>query len=124
MGEALGLILGYIRQGQFDAALIVVQRTVDIVLPGPLRAMVEKLEAESLVAVLGPAELERVRMYAALLAEEGAIHALRGHDQLAAERSRRALDLYAAAAAAGARLLPPDLERVEALRTRLAPGRA
>jgi hypothetical protein len=118
----VALIVRLVREGQYDPALIVVQRTVDLVLPGPLRAMVEKLKAASVVEVLGPAELERLRMYAALLAEEGALHALRGHHQLAAERSRRALELYEAAAQAGARLLPADLERVADLRTRPVPG--
>ena len=120
----MALIVRLVREGQYDPALIVVQRTVDLVLPGPLRAMVEKLEAASVVEVLGPAELERLRMYAALLGEEGAIHELRGHAQMAAERSRRALELYEAAVQAGARLLPADLERVADLRSRLEPGRA
>lgn len=120
----MALLLRLVREGQYDPALIVVQRTVDLVLPGPLRAMVERLEAASVVEVLGPADLERVRMYAALLAEEGAIHDLRGHHQLAAERGRRALELYEAVAGAGARLLPADLERVADLRTRPAPGPA
>jgi hypothetical protein len=119
VGEAVALMLRLVREGQLDPALIVVQRTLDVVLPGPLRAMAEKLEAASVVAVLGPGELDRVRMYAAILAEEGVIHELRGDHRLAAERARRAFELYTAAAGAGARLLPADRERMAELRSRL-----
>src|SRR5579859_5993731 len=82
---------------------------------GPLRAMVEQLEASSAVVVAGQGERERLRLYAGLLGEEAVIHWER-HDQASAHLAgRRALELFAAVSLAGASLDRADRDRVRAL---------
>ena len=116
MAEAARLL----KAGKFDLALIAIQRASDLVMPAPMRALLDRLEPGSAVSVLGPAELDRVRLYAALLGEEGAVHELRGSTAEAQRRYARSLELYAAAEAAGAELLEADRERISDLRGKLA----
>jgi len=68
------------------------------------RELLDRLEASSAIAILGPSELDRVRMYAALLGEQGALHELRGRAAEASGCYRRSLELYDAASSAGAGL--------------------
>lgn len=77
--------------------------------------MVDRLAADSVLQVLGPAELDRVRLYAALLFEEGAVHELRMRGAEAERCYARARDLYRALAAAGVELRPADEERMARL---------
>jgi hypothetical protein len=116
MAEAARLM----KAGKFDLALIAIQRASDLVVPPPMRALLDRLEPGSAVSVLGPAELDRVRLYAALLGEEGAVHELRGDEAGAQRCYARSLELYAAAEAAGADLLEADRERISDLRGKLA----
>lgn len=116
--EALAQIVALVRAGEFDPALIVVQRTAAMLL-GPNRAIYDRLDATSTVALLGPLELDRLRMYAALLGEEGLIRDMRGQTDRAQECYGRALAFYAAISGSGARLMSPDLERIDAIKSRV-----
>jgi hypothetical protein len=86
---------------------------------GPLRPVLEHLEASTAVSVAGPQELDRVRMYAALVGEESLIHRARGDAMRAHLRSRRALALYAAVSLAGGQLDGADLSRLAVLTSTL-----
>jgi tetratricopeptide (TPR) repeat protein len=116
--EAIAQIATMIRTGEFDRALIVIQKTSDLVL-GPNRSLYERLDADSAVELLGRYELDRLRMYAALLGEEGLIREARGQVEQAHECFGRALQLYAAISRSGARLMSADWDRIEALQTRV-----
>ena len=112
--QALAQVLDLVKAGQFDPALLLIRNTSDQVL-GPLARLVERLDAASAVELAGRYERDRIRLYAALVAEEGSIHELRGRESDAQRCYRRSLDLYAATALAGTHLLPADLERIAAL---------
>jgi len=116
MAEAARLM----KAGKFDLALIAIRRAADLVVPPAMRALLDRLEPGSAVSVLGPAEVDRVRLYAALLGEEGAVHELRGRAAEARSCYARSLELYGAAEGAGAELLEADRERISDLRSKLA----
>jgi hypothetical protein len=116
--QAIGEIVALVRAGDYDLALIVVRRTHDLVV-GNLGPVLERLDAASVVELIGKHDIDRVRMYAALLAEEGAIRELRGDLPRARYCLGRAVDLYDAIAASGARLQDADWERLEMLRPKL-----
>jgi hypothetical protein len=109
--QAIAQILQLVRAGDLDPALIVVNKTRDLVL-GPMRPVLERVDAASAVALVGKYELDRLRMYSALLGEEGAIHELRGNSARAEQCYRHALELYAATSLAGARMKAADWERI------------
>jgi hypothetical protein len=117
--EALAQIVTLVRAGEFDRALILIHRTADLLL-GPNRAIYDRLDATSTVELLGPYELDRLRMYAALLGEEGLVRELRGQAVRAQECIGRSLALYAAIAKSGAKLMSADHERIEALKSHIA----
>jgi hypothetical protein len=102
--DALRRMLHLREIGRVDEALQLLGDTVERLL-GPLRPMVERLEASSAVAVAGRSQLDRLRMYAALVGEEALIHHSRGDSARAYLSGRRALELYAAISLAGT---PPD----------------
>ena len=116
--QAVAQVVAAVRAGDFDLALITVRRTSDLVL-GNLGPVMERLDATSVVDLIGKHDIDRVRMYAALLAEEGTIRELRGEAQRARYCFSRALDLYNAITASGARLQPADWERMEMLQPKL-----
>jgi hypothetical protein len=118
MAQAIAQIVELVRTGQFDPALIVVRKTYEAVL-GPLQPVLERLDAASAVELLGAFESDRLRMYAALLSEEGTIHELRGQAARAQQCYGRSLDLYTALSKAGARLNPADWERIELLQPKV-----
>jgi tetratricopeptide (TPR) repeat protein len=118
VAQAIAQVVELIRAGQFDPALIIVRKTYEAVL-GPLQPMLERLDAASAVELLGAFESDRIRMYAALLSEEGTIHELRGQAARAQQCYGRALELYTALSQAGARLNPADWERIELLRPKV-----
>ena len=118
MAQAIAQIVELVRSGQFDPALIVVRKTYEAVL-GPLQPVLERLDAASAVELLGAFESDRLRMYAALLSEEGTIHELRGEAAPAQQCFGRSLDLYTALSNAGARLNPADWERIELLQPKV-----
>ena len=96
-----------------------VQRTSELVL-GPLQRVLERLDAASAVEMVGKLELDRIRVYAALLGEEGAIHEAGGRAARAQDCFRRALELYAAISLAGAKLKTADWERIVLLHSKVA----
>jgi hypothetical protein len=115
---AMAEVAALIRAGDFDLALIVVHKTSDVVL-GNLRPVFERLDATSVVELIGKHDLDRVRLYAALLAEEGAIRERRGQMPRAQYCFSRALDIYDAIARSGAELRTADWERIDMLRPRV-----
>ena len=115
---AFAEIAALIRAGDFDLALIVVGKTSDLVL-GNLRPVLERLDATSVVDLIGKLDLDRVRVYAALLAEEGTIRERRGEMPRAQYCFSRALDLYDAISRSGAQLRAADWERMDMLRPRV-----
>jgi hypothetical protein len=119
--QAFAQILELVRAGDLDPALILVHKTRDLVL-GPMRPVLERVDAASAVDLVGQYELDRLRMYAALLGEEGAIHELRGDSARAEQCYHRAVDLYAAISLAGTRLKAADLERIIMLLPKLDPA--
>jgi hypothetical protein len=116
--QAVAQVVAAVRAGDFDLALITVRRTSELVL-GNLGPVMERLDAASVVDLIGKHDIDRVRMYAALLAEEGTIRELRGEAPRAQYCFRRALDLYDAITGSGAGLQPADWERIETLRPKL-----
>jgi len=118
---AFAQILELVRAGDLDPAMILLQKTRDLVL-GPMRPVLERLDASSAVELLGKYEMDRLRMYAALLGEEGAIHERRGMPARAELCYRRALELYAATSLASARLNPADFERIALLQPKVPAG--
>jgi hypothetical protein len=115
---AIVQILQLVRTGDFDLAMIVVERTRDVVL-GPMRPVLERVDAATSVDLVGRFELDRLRMYAVLLGEEGAIHERRGKSARAEQCHRHALELYAAISLAGARLQAADWERIALLQPKI-----
>ncbi len=119
--QAFAQILELVRAGDLDPAMIMLQKTRDLVL-GPMRPVLERLDASSAVELVGRYEMDRLRMYAALLGEEGAIHERRGKPARAELCYRHALELYAAISLAGARLKPADCERIALLHPKVPAG--
>ena len=115
---ALAEIAALIRAGDFDLALVVVRKTSDVAL-GNLLPVFERLDAASVVELIGKYDLDRVRMYAALLAEEGTIRERRGEMPRAQYCFSRALDLYDAISQSGAHLRTADWERIDMLRPKV-----
>jgi len=119
--QALAQVVAAVRAGDFDLALLTVRRTSDLVL-GNLGPVMERLDAASVVEFVGKLDLDRIRMYAALLAEEGTIRELRGQEARAQYCFSRALELYAAISLSGARLKAADSERIASLQPKVAAG--
>jgi hypothetical protein len=115
---AIAEVAALILAGEFDLALIVVRRTSDLVL-GDLGPVLERLDATSVVDLIGKFDLDRVRIYAALLAEEGTIRERSGQMSRARYCFSRALDLYEAISGSGAQLRTADWERMDMLRPKL-----
>ena len=115
---AIAEIAALLRAGEFDLALIVVRKTSDLVL-GNLQPVFERLDASSVVELLGKYDPDRVRMYAALLAEEGTIRERSGQMPRAQYCFRRALNVYDAIVQSGGQLGPADWERIDMLRPKV-----
>jgi hypothetical protein len=114
--EALRRILRLRASGQVDPALGAITDATDDLL-GPLRPVLRLLEPTAAVAAAGPHEHGRIRMYAALLGEEGLVHQARGDSARSHLSCRRALELYAAVSLAGATLDGADRGRIAVLGT-------
>lgn len=119
--QALAQIARLVAEGQFDPALELVRHTSAEIL-GPMGPVLERLDPDSAAELAGRFEIDRIRLYAALTCEEGAIHEARGRDTEAAACYRRGLELYAAGVRAGARLRSADEVRIASLRARLDSG--
>ena len=114
-------ILQLARAGDLDLALILIGKTRDFVL-GPMRPVLERVDAASAVDLVGRYGLDSLRMYSVLLGEEGAIHEKRGQAAKAEQCYRHALELYAATSLSGARLLAADWERIAMLEAKAEAG--
>lgn len=116
--EFLGRILRLREVGELDPALRLVDEAANELL-GPLRPLLDRLEATTAVDVAGRLDIDRIRLYAALLGEQALIHAARSDTARAYLSCRRALELLAAVSRAGRRLGDDDLGRVAVLTTML-----
>lgn len=114
--EALRRMLRLRAEGRYDEALQAFDETADRVL-GPIRTLVERMEPDSAVDFVGPNQLDRLRLYAALLGQEGLVHRARGDSARAFLVCRRALELYAAISLSGGALVDDDVERIGVLTT-------
>jgi hypothetical protein len=104
-----------LRRGrQLEPALSQVRQAEEELI-GPLRRVLERLEPSSAVEVAGAAQLDRVRMYAALVGEEGLIYHAMQNSASAFLCCRRSLELYAALSLARVQLDPAELERIHVL---------
>jgi hypothetical protein len=112
--QALGRAVELRRGRQLEPALRLVKQTEEQ-LVGPLRLVLERLEPSSAVEVAGPAQLDRVRMYAALVGEEGLIYQALHNSASAFLCTRRSLELYAALSLARIQLDDVELERIALL---------
>jgi hypothetical protein len=112
--EALRRMLRLDREGRHDEALQAFGEAADRVL-GPIRTLVERMEPDSAVDFVGPNQLERLRLYAGLLGQEGLVHRTRGDSARAFLSCRRALELYAAISLSGGALGDDDVERLGVL---------
>ena len=119
--QAMAEIVAAVRAGDLDFALIMVRRTSDLVL-GNLGPVFERLDAASVVEFVGKYDLDRVRMFAALQAEEGTIRERRGQIERAQYCFSRTLELYAAISLSGALLKTADWERIVSLQPRVKAG--
>jgi hypothetical protein len=110
-----------LRRGrQLEPALRQV-RDAEEELVGPLGRVLERLEPSSAVEVAGAAQLDRVRMYAALVGEEGLIYQAMQNSASAFLCCRRSLELYAALSLARVQLDQAELERITVLMGSLDP---
>ncbi|HKF78496.1 MAG TPA: hypothetical protein VKF59_20310 [Candidatus Dormibacteraeota bacterium] len=116
--EFLGRILRLREAGELDPALRLVDEAANELL-GPLRPLLDRLEASTAVEVAGRLDTDRIRLYAALLGEQALIHGARGDAMRAYLSCRRALELLAAVSLAGGRLGDDDLRRIAVLTTTL-----
>jgi hypothetical protein len=114
--EALRRMLRLGREGRQDEALQVFDEAADRIL-GPIRTLVERMEPDSAVDFVGPNQLDRLRLYAALLGQQAVVHRARGDTARAFLTCRRALELYAAISLSGGPLGDDDLERIGVLTT-------
>ena len=114
VAQALAMMLRLRNQGELGEALRSAQETEALVL-GPEHQLLARMEATTLVELIGRSEVGRVRLYAALVAEEGATYEMAGDGERAVRRFVRALELFAAASLAGARLDEGDRERIAGL---------
>ena len=70
--EALRRMLRLRSEGQHDEALQAFGQAVDRIL-GPIRPLVERMEPDSAVDFVGPNQLDRLRLYAAVSLSGGAL---------------------------------------------------
>ncbi|MGK3997003.1 hypothetical protein [Sorangium sp. So ce1024] len=91
LAEAIGRIAGLRRAGQLDEAELLVRTTADGLF-GPMRDMLDRLDAGGASTLLG--DHEKIGAYAALCAEQAEILELRGRAAQAQAERRRALELY------------------------------
>jgi tetratricopeptide (TPR) repeat protein len=116
--QALSLMLGLRERGEHERALRSLEQTESLVL-GPDHALLRRMEARSMVSLLGRHDVERVRLYAVLVAEEGVTLEAMGDGERSRQRYRRALDLYHAAEDSGAKLDDADHDRIHEMETAL-----
>lgn len=109
--QTLAAMLRLRESGETDRALRAAHETEELVL-GPDHQLLVRMEATTLVSMVGRYELDRVRLYAVLVGEEGVTHDAAGDGDAARRCYVRALELLAAASLAGCRLDPADRERV------------
>lgn len=91
LAEAIGRIAGLRSAGKLDEAQSLLRETADGLF-GPMREMLDRVDAASAATLLGGHE--KIGAYAALCAEQAEIFELRGERKRAASERRRALELH------------------------------
>src|SRR5438105_3880581 len=119
--QALSRALELRGRHQLEPALRGIQQAEEQLI-GPLRPVLERLEPSSAVEVAGPSQLDRVRMYAALVGEEGLIYQAMHDSASAFLCCRRSLELYAAISLARVPLDQIELERIALLMSSIDAG--
>lgn len=120
LAEAVGRIAGLRRAGQLDEAELLVRTTADGLL-GPMRDMLDRLDAAGAATLLG--DHEKIGAYAALCAEQAEILELRGRTAQAPAERRRALELYLEAVSRASEGNPRAQEGARALLGRVDAAR-
>jgi len=120
LAEAIGRIAGLRRAGQLDEAELLVRTTADGLF-GPMRDMLDRLDAAGAATLLG--DHEKIGAYAALCAEQAEILELRGRAAPALAEQRRALELYLEAVSRAPEGSPRAQEAARALLGRLDAAR-
>jgi hypothetical protein len=116
LAEAIGRAMRLRNTGQLDEALRVVRETVDALF-GPLTRTLDVLDAQGAASLLG--DRHKIAAYAALTAEEAAIHEAHGEPKRAGPALRRALALYLESFLLAGEADAPTREAITALRTRV-----
>jgi hypothetical protein len=105
LAETLASVSGLRKTGKKDEAALLLKTTEDGLF-GPMRSILETVDAKSAAGLLG--DPSRIRAYAAIVAEKGEMES---DERKARALYRRALDLYAHA---------PDEARMQELRDKLS----
>ncbi|AKT37206.1 hypothetical protein [Chondromyces crocatus] len=111
LAHAIGRAMFARKAGNLEEAQQIVQETADGLL-GPVRAMVEKVDASSAALLLG--SHEKITAYALLVAEEAMIQEAAGEPR-AKSSHRRALELHLESARLGKEVSEVALTSIEAL---------
>jgi hypothetical protein len=120
LAEAIGRIAGLRRAGQLDEAELLVRGTADGLF-GPMRDMLDRLDAAGAATLLG--DPEKIGAYAALCAEQAEILDLRGRAGQALAERRRALELHLEAVSRAPEGNPRAEEAARALLGRVGAAR-
>ena len=118
--EALARIAGLKRAGKLDEAELLVRQTADSIF-GPLRGMIEKVDAASAALLLEGHD--KIGVYASLCAEQAEIWESRGEDARARAEYRRALELHLEAARRAPDGAASQIEAIRALRAKVDEAR-
>src|SRR5438128_608842 len=106
-----------LRRGRQPEPALRLVKQAEEQLIGPLRPLLDRLEASSAVEVAGPSQVDRVRMYAALVGEEALIYQSLGNSTSAYLCCRRSAELYAALSLSGVKLDQAELGRIAVFMT-------
>lgn len=120
LAEAIARAARLRNVGQLDDALRVVRETVDALF-GPLARTLDALDPQGAASLLG--DRHKIAAYAALTAEEAAIHEARGEPKRARPTLRRALALYLESVVLAGGADVPTRDAITALRLRVDAAR-
>ncbi|EYF02549.1 hypothetical protein [Chondromyces apiculatus] len=115
LAQSIGRVIFARKAGKHEEAAMLLKETADGVF-GPMRSMLDKLDATSAAMLLG--SVEKVTAYALILSED-ALNREAVRDPRAAAGHLRALEVYLEAARLTADLPPSVLGAIAALRDRV-----
>jgi|SRR5579859_368995 len=120
--QVLAEVLRLRKAGEHELAHRAIDDAVDLLLGGD-RMIFENLEASAAASFAGVFELDRLRLYAVLLAEDGLVMEAEGRLAEAEPLWQRTLELFAAISRAGGPLERADRDRIRELLPRIDPSR-